>query len=158
MFACEILYIKKGTLYHAIGHTDPRVQHCQAELLVKTLPSSLPFSPFHLSLRTALRSIIVEHRSRRARYKCPSLSGTRNPQQFPSCLAILPRRLFFLPHPFLPPSLLSCSFLSFVPVQNLIPSSLKGLISPLLLVLFPRHPLKRARTVPGGSDGRSRGG
>lgn len=49
-------------------------------------------------------------------------------------------------------------FLSFVPVQNLIPSSLKGLISPLLLVLFPRHPLKRARTAPNGSDGRSRGG
>lgn len=80
-------------------------------------------------------------------YKCPSLSGSRNPQQFPSCLAILSAAL-------LPPA----SFLSFVPVQNLIPSSLKGLISPLLLVLFPRHPLKRAGTVPDGSDGRSRGG
>lgn len=57
-----------------------------------------------------------------------------------------PRRLF----PSRPPSSLSCSFLSFIPVQNLIPSSLKGLISPLLLVLFPRHPLKRAKTAPGG--------
>lgn len=49
----------------------------------------------------SLRSIIVEHRSRRARYKCPSLSGSRNPQQLPSCLAILPAVLILSLVPFL---------------------------------------------------------
>jgi len=80
------------------------------------------------------------------------ISGTRNPQQFPSRLAILPVSSFSF-SPSLPSLLcLSCSFLSFVPVQNLIPPGLKGLISPLLLVLFPRHPLKRAGTALASSD------
>lgn len=157
MFACETMYVKKR---YALSRDRAHRSTCSTlsgralELLVKTLPSPLSFPSlclsFFLSLLVlpSLRSIIVEHRSRRARYKCPSLSGSRNPQQLPSCLAILPAALILSPAP----------FLSFVPVQNLIPSSLKGLISPLLLVLFPRHPLKRVRTAPDGSDGRSRGG
>lgn len=128
-----------------------------ANSLLKLCPRLFLFL-FALSLfllmLPSLRSIIVEHRSRRARYKCPSLSGSRNPQQLPSCLAILAAALILS----LPPPTPPAPFLSFVPVQNLIPSSLKGLISPLLLVLFPRHPLKRARTAPDGSDERSRGG
>lgn len=151
------MYVKKRyALSRDRAHRYPRVQQCQVELsnsLLKLCPRLFPFLLAHpsslpLLMLPSLRSIIVEHRSRRARYKCPSLSGSRNPQQLLSCLAILPAALILSPTP----------FLSFVPVQNLIPSSLKGLISPLLLVLFPRHPLKRARTAPDGSDGRSRGG
>lgn len=64
-------------------------------------PTPFPPSVFpSLLALPSLRSIIVEHRSRRARYKCPSLSGSRNPQQLPSCLAILARRPYPLPRPF----------------------------------------------------------
>lgn len=94
------------------GTTDPRVRHCQTELsnsLLKLcprlfLPSFSPSLPSpSLLMPPSLRSIIVEHRSRRARYKCPSLSGSRNPQQLSRRVSrYLPPPLSSLSAPFPP--------------------------------------------------------
>lgn len=130
------------------------------ELLVKTLPLPVSFSlfsPLSLSfflplsvslaffhLPSLLRSIIVEHRSRRARYKCPSLSGSRNPQQLPSCLAILHRSLS-------PPG--SFPFFRSCPKLNTLESERLNLSA--ITRSFPSSSIKASQD---GSDGRSRGG
>jgi len=51
----DIVRQKKGTLYHAIEHADPRAQHCRAGLLVKTLPLPFPLRPFRASARLSGR-------------------------------------------------------------------------------------------------------
>lgn len=154
---------KRHALSRDRGHADPRVQHCQTKLsnsLLKLcpclspslssppslslffLPPSVSLAFFHLP--SLLRSIIVEHRSRRARYKCPSLSGSRNPQQLPSCLAILHRSLS-------PPG--SFPFFRSCPKLNTLESERLNLSA--ITRSFPSSSIKASQD---GSDGRSRGG
>lgn len=130
---------RSSTLIHVFNTRQAEYSNS----LLKLCPRLFPSLPLYSAHPSSLRSIIVEHRSRWARYINVLLyRALEIPNSFHRVSRYFPPR-FSLPH---------SSFLSFVPVQNLIPSSLKGLISPLLLVLFPRHPLKQAKTAPDATD------
>lgn len=148
MFACETLYIKKR---HALSRNRQRRSTCStlsARELLKTLPSHLSVRLFSLCAPLSLfphsptlKSIIVEHRSRRVRYKCPSLSGTRNPQQFPSCLTILP----VFSAPLLP--VLFLSFLRSCPKLNTLESERLNLSA--ITRSFPSSSIKASQDGSG---------